>query len=197
MCVKGVLVWTWVTDYSVSLCECVLCACLKLSFNTSQIKKPVRSVINALKIAVCAYVCLPRREGRVVPNSCQWTLKTKSQAESSKINQETENSGHLTFQFESWKHNRHNDREWKCYGITLCTDSPVEWCYARRLMQLQQTISVMTSFSILEHPSRPVLVQWIKLYVNIQVDWSGRLPNRLSGVTPNWSIGKVSQCIIK
>ena len=28
MCVNGVLVWTWVTDYSVSLCECVLCACL-------------------------------------------------------------------------------------------------------------------------------------------------------------------------
>ena len=28
MCVSGVLVWTWVTDYSVSLCECVLCACL-------------------------------------------------------------------------------------------------------------------------------------------------------------------------
>ena len=25
MCVNGVLVWTWVTDYSVSLCECVLC----------------------------------------------------------------------------------------------------------------------------------------------------------------------------
>ena len=28
MCVNGVLVWTWVTDYSVCLCECVLCACL-------------------------------------------------------------------------------------------------------------------------------------------------------------------------
>ena len=26
MCVNGVLVWTSVTDYSVSLCECVLCA---------------------------------------------------------------------------------------------------------------------------------------------------------------------------
>ena len=28
MCVNGMLVWTWVTDYSVCLCECVLCACL-------------------------------------------------------------------------------------------------------------------------------------------------------------------------
>ena len=28
MHVNGVLVWTWVTDYSVCLCECVLCACL-------------------------------------------------------------------------------------------------------------------------------------------------------------------------
>ena len=28
MRVNGMLVWTWVTDYSVCLCECVLCACL-------------------------------------------------------------------------------------------------------------------------------------------------------------------------
>ena len=34
-CVNGMLVWTWVTDYSVCLCECVLCACL----NNNKIRK--------------------------------------------------------------------------------------------------------------------------------------------------------------
>ena len=55
MCVNGMLVWTWVTDYSVCLCECVLCAvwkyvhssetccvcvslCLSLSISTTFVK---------------------------------------------------------------------------------------------------------------------------------------------------------------